>query len=580
MFQSIWDSYGVLLWGGGILFLCFWLRSQEPIAGLQQIILGTAWLASLYGLLQYFKVEWIWPQLLNPYAGRSVSTFGNPNFMSSYLVAILPVAIADYVFKVTGLSRISLFWVITASVGALIATLTRSSWAGAAAAVAVAALGAWPAVSRDVWTKIRKPALALAAVLVLMVISWPKSSSAAYSQTVFGRLTEVKQVAQGTYGAVTQRFLIWLCAWGMVEDHPLIGKGWGTFELFYPYYQGAQLDKKVFRNVRTHANNAHNEVLEYWAQVGAAGLGVVLLLWVAFFRAGGLVAKRLPLPWKALAWGYLGGVAGVLVDNLLNVSVHFAVPAFIFWWWVGSVWVLEPSSLEVKRFTLEPLWRRGILGAAALALLGFSVRSALLWAEEIHFFEGFKLSKAGVDLARAQLVLEKAYRYHPLDVNNSYELANVYARRGLREKALGMYQRALDANAGYDEIFFNRATMHMQMGNDAQAIQNYRTALAINPLSREAVNALSGIYIKDISKHGEEAVALYRRALAVYPEDKDLWNNLGYLEVQRQRWEGAREAYRKALEIDPNFDLARRNLAVVELNVRKRSANKASAPKP
>ncbi len=189
-------------------------------------------------------------------------------------------------------------------------------------------------------------------------------------------------------------------------------------------------------------------------------------------------------------------------------------------------------------------------------------RELCLWAGEINFFNGFKLSKAGVDLVSASHALERAYEWHHLEVNNNYELGNVYARLGDKDKALWMYQRALDANAGYDEIYFNRATMLMQMGRMEEAISNYRTCLAINPLSQQAYNALAGLYFKDLTHHAADIEALYLRGVQLFPQDKDMWNNLGYLYTERQDWSRAAAAYQKALEIDPQFDLAR-NLAVV-----------------
>src|SRR5262249_20805572 len=152
-------------------------------------------------------LEWIWGRALNPYGSRPVSTFGNPNFLSSYLVVVIPVAIADYVFKITGLARVPLFVVIVTSVGGLLATLTRSSWLGLAAGIAVTALVTAGAVTPEIWLKIRTAVWILLAVMILGVFAWPKSSSAAYSETVLGRLSEVKQIQQGTYGAVTQRLL-------------------------------------------------------------------------------------------------------------------------------------------------------------------------------------------------------------------------------------------------------------------------------------------------------------------------------------------------------------------------------------
>jgi O-antigen ligase/Tfp pilus assembly protein PilF len=537
-------------------------QNRDRFKMLLWISYAVAVFASLYGIAQFYGNEWFWPQALNPYGNRPVSTFGNPNFMSSYLVLILPVAIADYVFKVTALPRAFLLAIVLSCAGALIATMTRSSWAGAGIAVLIMAAGSM--LAPEVRNQIKKPVLLLAVALGLLIIGLPQNTAGRYSSSVLSRLEEVRQVAGGTYGAITQRLLIWLSAWHMVQDHPVLGKGWGCFELFYPFYQGPQLILSFFQSYRTHANNAHDEILEYWSQVGTLGLGVMILLWITFYRRAKSIAARLPQPWKAVQWGLVGGVAGMLIDNLLNVSVHFAVPAFVFWWWVGTAMRLDPSAVEVRAYSLQPVWRRGIMGAAALMLICFIGRSTLMWAGEINFFEGFKISKGGVQLDLARQYLEKAYRYHHLEVNNNYELANVFARMKQWDNALVMYQRALDANMGYDEIWFNRGTIFMQNGRDEDAIRHYRMALGINPMSREAYNALAGIYFKNPAVYGPAAEAMYRKGLSLFPQDKDLWNNLGYLYVQLHRWTEAREAYAKALSLDPNFELARKNLAAVD----------------
>jgi tetratricopeptide (TPR) repeat protein len=248
---------------------------------------------------------------------------------------------------------------------------------------------------------------------------------------------------------------------------------------------------------------------------------------------------------------------------LLNVSIHFAVPAFIFWWWVGTAVSLDSTAVTIRRWDLHPLWRKAVVGVCAAGLVCLMGRAAAMWAAEVNFFKGFKLSKGGVDLVSASRALETAYAWHHLEVNNNYELGNVYARMGERDKALAMYQRALDANAGYDEIYFNRATMLMQSGRNAEAIVNYKLCLAINPLSQQAYNAIAGLYFKDMARYAHDVEALYLQGVRVFPGDKDMWNNLGYLYTQIQEWSKAADAYQHALAIDPQFDLARRNLAVV-----------------
>jgi len=536
------------------------LRSQdrELFKRLLWISYAVSVFASVYGIAQYFGTEWIWPHSLNPYGSRPVSTFGNPNFMSSYLIVVMAVMIGDYLQKATDVPRPLLFIAILTDLGALLATLTRSSWAGLLVAVVIVIIGSWsheaikPDAKRALWI--------LLVAMFLVTMTWPKGEQGAYSATVINRIAEVKEVTKGAYGPVSQRFLIWLSAWSMVEDHPFLGKGWGCLELFYPFYQGPLLLEPRNQTLRTHANNAHDEILEYWSQTGGIGLGIVIWLWVVFFGMSLSIGSRLSGPWKSVHWGLAGGVAGMLIDNLLNVSIHFAVPAFMFWWWVGSLFVLDPEARVYKRFNVSSAVRASVLGLSAVLLLVSIVRSFCMWEGEVHFFEGFKLSKANTNLATARQNLERAYFWHHLEVNNDYELGNVYARMGQQNDAVAMYHRALDANAGYDEIYFNLATILMQAGHYPEAITDYRICLDINPLSHEAYNALATIYMKDFKLHAADLVKLYERGLIVFPEDKDMWNNLGYVYTQSGDYEKAYQAYRKAVELDPEFGLAKRNL--------------------
>jgi len=536
------------------------LRSQdrELFKHLLWVSYAVSVLASIYGISQYFGTEWFWPHNLNPYGSRPVSTFGNPNFLSSYLVVVMSVMIGDYLQRSTGLPRAILLMAILTDLGALFATMTRSSWAGLLVAILVILVGSY---SREEMKPAARRSLGfLLLAMFLMTVFWPRGEQGSYSPTVIDRLTEIKKVTKQSYGPVSQRFLIWLSAWGMVEDHPILGQGWGCLELFYPFYQGPLLLQPGFQGLRTHANNAHDEILEYWSQTGAVGLGIVIWLWVVFFGMSLSIGRRLDAPWRSLHWGLAGGVAGMLFDNLLNVSVHFCVPAFIFWWCIGSVFVLDPDARRVKRFNGSPVWRYILLTGSALLLVVSIARSFAMWEGEIHFFEGFKLSKAGANLVSARQNLERAYAWHQLEVNNDYELANVCARMGQQADAMRMYRRALEANAGYDEIYFNLATVFMQTGNYPEAIKNYRISLAINPLSHEAYNALATVYMKDFKRYAPDLLRLYERGLQAYPEDKDMWNNLGYVYTQTGQYEQAYQAYRKALELDPEFELAKRNL--------------------
>ena len=72
-----------------------------------------------------------------PYGGRSVSTFGNPNFLSSYNLLLLPAALACFIEARSVGRRLVYGTAALALQAALLCTMTRSSWAGALAAVAL-----------------------------------------------------------------------------------------------------------------------------------------------------------------------------------------------------------------------------------------------------------------------------------------------------------------------------------------------------------------------------------------------------------------------------------------------------------
>jgi tetratricopeptide (TPR) repeat protein len=99
-----------------------------------------------------------------------------------------------------------------------------------------------------------------------------------------------------------------------------------------------------------------------------------------------------------------------------------------------------------------------------------------------------------------------------------------------------------------------------------EAVAYYRVAFAINPASRDIYNALGSLYFKDLPRYGAAAENLYKQGVAMFPQERDLWNNLGYYYAQEKKWTEAYDAYHKALEIDPEFELARRNLAVAAQN--------------
>ncbi|MHB2025266.1 MAG: tetratricopeptide repeat protein [Elusimicrobiota bacterium] len=568
-----WDGYGALIWIAGIAGAA-WLCRKNRWTDYLHLALAVGFLASVYGVIQYFNLEFIWPFALNPYGGRSVSTFGNPNFLSSFNVVLIPIAIALYA-QSRGGRRAAYAAAFLSLEAALLCSLTRSSWLGAGVAVGLLFL------SPEIRGKIAKeprPYGFLFGMAIMMMLLWPESSIATgYRPSAMGRIIEFGRALKthSVYSPLYQRLLIWSSAWLMGKENPLTGQGWGLFELFYPFYQGPILLAFDFlRGLRTHANNAHNEILEYWSQMGILGVGVLFWMWTAFFTASKRHFRSRRSEDFVFAAG-AAGVAGMLTDNLLNVSLHFAVPAFLFWWIAGLVMASAglPHSGDRQRI-LQVNSRPKKIIAVVLASLVLSLNWYWIrtWNRETHYFAGFKLNRFN-QTAAAIDQLEIARSWGPREVNALYELGNALAREQRYADAVRAYRQALRANAGYDEIYFNIGAIESShLGLEKDALRFMRASLFVNPISETAYNTLSSLYLRNPSEYGSAALSLLRRAVLVYPNVPDYWNNLGYLYTLGKKYPEAASAYSRALAINPDLTVARHNLIAL--------IDQARLPKP
>ena len=564
------DPYGLLLWTSGFAaaFLLVRRCRQEDIL---HLALSAGAVASLYGILEYFHMEIVWSKLVNPYGNRSVSTFGNPNFISSYVVLLLPLAASLLMKAETRVKRWLYGLVFLSYGGMLMCSLTRSSWLGAGAAFAF--LFSF-ASHRDKLRVNKKFLYPFFAAALLLAALWPADNLKPFSSGIAERVTEAAAGIRSpssislsgdsgrVYASFHQRLLMWTSAWQMGLENPLLGKGWGQFELFYPFYQGRlMLNFPAMRGLRTHANNAHNELLEQWSQAGIIGLGVYLWFLAVLFYGFMRFYRTAPEGARYEAVPLAAGLAGMLVDNMLNVSLHFAVPAMAFWWLAGSLALKTAGTGEY------PEWKRPrAAAAAACALLACCLACGWFWERqfmrEFHYFNGFRAMRVG-NTAGAAEELHTAWKMQPREVNSNYEMGNAYVHAGELEKGVWAYREALNSNAGYDEIYFNLAIVLRRLGRNEEALKFLKTSTLINPLNRTTWQALAEVYLgaPDKAAAAPAAAADLSEAVKVFPYDANLWNALGYFYVQEKDFKAARSAYAGGVKAAPENTMLAANLA-------------------
>ncbi|MBK8870990.1 MAG: O-antigen ligase family protein [Elusimicrobia bacterium] len=478
----------------GAFFLSALVATGDRAFFFRRLLLAVAGVSAVYGIAQFLGVDPIWGSQLNPFAGRPISTYGNPNFLSSALVLFIPLALHEWLKSRSIGASVGWGTLVLVYVAALVATMTRSSWIGLAGGLAV-----FVVLDRAQFRRKLPWVTLMAGILAALVLFWPTSELGAARP--IHRMVELWNgvTGQSVYASWHQRLMIWRCAWDMWAENPLTGKGWGSFELFFPYYQGRWLLLDLFQTFKTHSNNAHNLILEIGSQTGLVGLGLGVLLALITVR-GQIQHTRSTSAEKSLTSALFAGMVGMVIDNLFgNVSLFFAIPGFLFFWVWGQWAVLalsRPAQTPWSRWALRGLTLLVVL--AAVWIMPILVRAFMGEAGYLRATQPARLNSG----RGGEEQLLRAQRLKPHDVHINFELGNLYSRRMIdaqsrgyeietatnAEKAWAAYTQALRSNPSYDEIFSARARTAEALRRIPQARQDARLARLLDPRQAPAVS--------------------------------------------------------------------------------------------
>ena len=121
-----------------------------------------------------------------------------------------------------------------------------------------------------------------------------------------------------------------------------------------------------------------------------------------------------------------------------------------------------------------------------------------------------------------------------------------------------------------------QAALHRSMGEaaielgHADAAEYFERALAIDALDYNSLDRLAMLRFNQ--ERYEESMSLYETMLELEPGSHAVLTNLGLTQYRLDRFAEARERIAQALEIDPEYELARSVLALID--------EEASAPAP
>ncbi len=556
LFAQMFDWYGLVLWILGVWLGVRVLRklTQENILVLMFV---AVFLACCYGVLQALGLEFLWPFEINQFATKAFSTFGNPNFLSSAVVMLLPSLLVYYMrtdskkdFIVYGL--LVLVYILFLSFG-----LARSCWIGAACGLVM--MWMFGTLRALIWQ--RKGRVFLLALLAAGV-GWgsvyvdgtdapsPVAKRAAELAQVTPSNFTLKVDREDIFQSLHQRLFMWDVSKEIFLERPVLGSGLGNFQMAFEQNQPKTLLRYPnLRELKTITPAPHNELFFQLGQGGIVGLGLFLFMFmVLFLEVRDFAAHKKEGDKKQLLQALFCGILGMLADNMLNISLHAVVPAFIFWWMVGA----EVSGVgkEERRMSITA---NPVTKTVALAILGASA-AVLVWqglwlASEYRSFLGQKdIAVKNYDSAAQNLAL--AQSLYPANTEAGFRLGNVLLAQGKYKEALSAFETTMSAAAYHEEVYFHAALAALGTHDNKKAVHYLMDNLKLHPYHLQGYVMLLQLLDENVIYADESALALMERGLTLFPYETSLWRMAGEIYQKLGDTEYAKNTYKRGLTVD------------------------------
>lgn len=288
------------------------------------IVLVTACIVSIYGIMQTFGIDPFPRDVLRiNWGSRSFSTMGNPNFLGSYLVLILPFSVYMYVIK--GKYIGVLFYVILFY--CLLSTNTRGAWLGAIFGIITFV------VMHFVYYRYTTKEFYKYIILFILTVSIILIYNYNTGGALLSRFLTISSDARGFLAMGdssdymgSNRGFIWKRVVELIKRKPFVGYGIENLgEAFDQYYKYDIL--KVLKSDYL-IDKAHNEYLNIAVTTGIPSLLAYLSFIISIIKNGFKKVRN-----NSVIILLVSSVIGYLLAAFFNISVVSV--AYVYWIFLG-----------------------------------------------------------------------------------------------------------------------------------------------------------------------------------------------------------------------------------------------------
>jgi len=477
---------------------------------------------------------------------RIFSTLGQPNWLASYLVLILPIALAFSLISIRSMIKNFFATITLVLFTGLIMTTSRAGFLGTAIALgSILLLLGFKTIKQN----LRLLTIVLLGFILIIVI---------FGTNLFSRFGETLTKDQKTINQSSPtseirdpksdstptesgqiRLIVWQGALAVFKHWPILGSGPETFA--YSYYLFRPTSHNQTTEWNFFYNKAHNEFLNYLANIGVLGTAAYLAFLLFVF-------------WQLLkiSKGKLGK-ASVFAKATLSAIVGYQTTIFFGFSTVAGqvvMFLLIASALafinkkNLKEIKVSLLKKTAFKIATALVLAVFGLY--LIFGVLRIYFADLLISRAkALDSAQSLTIYSNTVSIFP--VSNPFYLADFAFESAI-------YGASSDSPEIAKELTIQTNTLA-------------KKALLQSPnnliIARRAANAYLLISAFD-EKYAPKALELGQKLTELAPTDPQVYLTLAKIQAGLYQNEDAKRTLATALSLKPDYQEARELLDQIQ----------------
>ena len=499
--EGLFDVYALLMWGGAF-YLAFRILKNFSLKSIIDILLITATLASAYGLCQTLGYDFIGRgNFSKDFTSIASSTFGNPNFLASFLLLTLPPGIIFYLSSKTKGEKTYYFLINLICITFFVLSQSRSSWIGAIFALFVL-ISAKPFRTCLFKNKIKIGALFLALISIFLIFSYRSNKASKVSEIkgvastgLFSNPQNLTLAAesQALYMSYHQRLMGWTCGIDNIKKKPLLGWGWGSWQLSYAPCQGELLRKYPnLIDLKMQSNSAHNIFMETLVQSGILGL-IAFLLWLFFVCSNCIKYYHIQKnsDRKILILAVFASCGGFLADNMLNITFEVQVICSVFYFFVGVLASLDGKNREIK---ISKILFNLLLFLIAFIFLYLSFIQTKILLASHYGLKGYFAMKAN-NYKEAQKMFDKSINLYKGNPETHFIYLRALETLKDYSKMYGVSLDTLKYFPEYYEFYNIYAIIETKFNKPNEAFSYLKKSFALNPYFEDSLNLTLHLFI-------------------------------------------------------------------------------------